>query len=42
MAGIRNGHICKNLSQKVNPRDIAGNEEEKEEKQIKDGKLNYD
>ena len=31
MAGLKNSHICKNLTPKiVNPRDTAGNEEEKQ------------
>ena len=30
MVGLENGHILKNLTKKVNPRDIAGNAEEED------------
>ena len=35
MVGLKNGHIRKNLTQMVNPRDTAGNAEEDDHLRVK-------
>ena len=40
MVGLKNGHIRKNLTQRVNPRDIAGERKKKKKKKKKKAKIN--
>ena len=36
MGGLKNGHIGKNLTKMVNPRDVAGNAEKKKKEDEED------